>query len=138
MDGNFQRTLHDGKAGFPQFLEAIESHLEGSGVPIEVVHKTMIVFDEVVSNILNHGAIGSEPTITAHLRIEPGRLFAEVLDDGPPFDPLSLREPDLSLSVEDRPIGGLGIHLVRELTDSLGYSHDGRCNRLHFSNTYSL
>lgn len=138
MDGSFQRTLPDGRAGFPQFLEAIESHIESSGVPLPVVHKTMIVFDEVISNVLNHNTAGSEPTITVRLRIAPGEIFAEVLDDGPPFDPLSLPEPDLSLSVEDRPIGGLGIHLVRELTDSLGYSHDGRCNRLHFSNTYRL
>jgi serine/threonine-protein kinase RsbW len=55
-----------------------------------------------------------------------------VADDGPEFDPLSAAEPDTTLGVEDRPIGGLGIALVRRLMDEVAYERrDGR-NRLRF------
>lgn len=138
MDCDYQRTLSGGKPEFPEFLEAIEAWLEGAGLPMEVVTKAMIVFDEVISNILTHGASGTVPTVTVRLRTAPGELTAEVLDDGLPFDPLSRPDPDTSLPVEDRPIGGLGIHLVRELMDSVGYSHDGQSNRLRFSKNYAV
>jgi sigma-B regulation protein RsbU (phosphoserine phosphatase) len=49
------------------------------------------------------------------------RLKFTIVDSGSPFDPTAQEEADTSLSVEDRPIGGLGIHLVRQLMDSINY-----------------
>ncbi len=55
-----------------------------------------------------------------------------VVDDGPEFDPLSAAQPDTTLGVENRPVGGLGIALVRRLMDEVAYERrDGR-NRLRF------
>jgi serine/threonine-protein kinase RsbW len=55
------------------------------------------------------------------------RLTVVLSDDGPPFDPFGQAEPDTTLSVEDRPIGGLGIHLVRKVMDRLEYRRqDGK------------
>jgi anti-sigma regulatory factor (Ser/Thr protein kinase) len=57
-------------------------------------------------------------------------LTVTVIDDGRPFDPLALPPPDLSLDIKDRPIGGLGIFLLRKLADEIHYEwRDGR-NRL--------
>jgi anti-sigma regulatory factor (Ser/Thr protein kinase) len=53
-----------------------------------------------------------------------------VVDDGHEFDPLAKEAPDLTLSVEDRPIGGLGIHLLRNLTDGMSYERRDGLNRL--------
>ncbi len=64
-----------------------------------------------------------------------GVLALELADQGAPFDPLSKEDPDLTLRLECRPIGGLGLFLVRSLTSELVYRRDGDWNRLRFEMT---
>jgi serine/threonine-protein kinase RsbW len=59
----------------------------------------------------------------------------EISDDGTPHNPLDAPEPDTDLALEDRSIGGLGIHLVRNLTTDLSYDHLGGRNMLTFTVT---
>lgn len=138
MTGEFSRTLANGKAGFPDLLEAIEAHLEQAEVPPGTSAQLMIAFDEIISNVLNHGTDGGAPAIEVSLSIAGSSILAEVSDDGKPFDPLAAAPPDTSLSVEDREIGGLGIHLVRELMDDIAYTRQAGTNRLRFSKDYAL
>lgn len=135
MNCDYESTLSDGKAGFPAFLEAIEVFLEQAGVPPEIVPKFMIAFDELVSNILNYG---SANTVTARIFLRNEEIAAELRDNGEAFDPLSLPDPDTSLSVEERPIGGLGVHIVRKLMDHVEYSREGDGNRLRFAKNYTI
>lgn len=135
MTAEFARTLSDGKAGFPELLEDIEATLEQSGVPPAATAQLMIAFDEIVSNVLDHG---DAPTVEVRIKIDDGSVSAEVTDDGKPFDPLAAPRPDTTLPVEERPIGGLGIHLVRELMDEVLYQRDQGRNRLRFSKTCPL
>lgn len=135
MNCDYERTLSDGRAGFAEFLEAAEAFLEGAGVPLEVVTKCMIAFDELVSNILNHG---SAAAITARIFLKNGEAAVELTDDGAPFDPLSLPDPDTTSPVEERPVGGLGVHIVRKLMDHVEYSRDGNGNRLRFAKNYPI
>ena len=64
------------------------------------------------------------------LDIDADSVAAEVIDNGRPFDPTSAPPPDLSLPLEQRPPGGLGIHLMRELMDGLDYRRSGDSNIL--------
>jgi len=66
------------------------------------------------------------------VRIEPGesRFVVEVIDEGVPFDPLAVAEPDLRADVADRAIGGLGVFLVRRVMDEVSYVRDGSRNVL--------
>ena len=66
-----------------------------------------------------------------------GTLSMEIADNGIAFDPLQLPAPDLHAEIDDRPIGGLGIFLVRELMDSVTYRRDGDWNRLMVTKTLS-
>ena len=89
--------------------------------------------EELGINILTHGGKGKErrPEIEIVLTSEDHALTIEVLDDGHPFDPLQdSPNPDLTATIEGRPIGGLGIHLVRNLMDDLHYQRDAGKNRL--------
>lgn len=135
MNCDYERTLSNGRQGFTKFLEAAEAFLEEAGVPAEVVTKFMIAFDELVSNILDHG---NAATVTARFFLKGDEVAAELIDDGKPFDPLSVPDPDTSLPVEDRPVGGLGIHIVRQLMDHVEYVHDGNFNRLRFAKNFPL
>ena len=66
------------------------------------------------------------------VRIEPAasRFVVELIDEGVPFDPLAVEEPDLRADVQDRAVGGLGIFLVRRVMDEVGYLRDGPRNVL--------
>jgi serine/threonine-protein kinase RsbW len=90
----------------------------------------------VLANVVRHGleSRGQAATVELELRldvgVEPPVCEVVVADDGPEFDPLSATEPDTSLGVEERPIGGLGIALVRRLMDEIEYERREGRNRL--------
>ena len=96
-----------------------------------VVNALNVVLDEAVSNPIHHGydaGVGGE--IVVRLRRASDRVEVEVEDDGRPFDPLQAPPPDLTLPLERRPIGGLGIHLIRNLMDEVDYARQGGRNVL--------
>lgn len=138
MPAEFVRILHDGRAGFPALLEAIEVHLEERGVPAAPAAQVMIALDEVISNALDHGSETGSPSVEVALAVQGGAVEVDVSDNGKPFDPLAAPPPDTSLSIEERAIGGLGIHLVRQLMDHVAYSRDAGRNRLRFSKNFTL
>ncbi len=91
----------------------------------------LLAIEELVINCIQYGYDDvNEHTITVVLSIEDKNLTINVLDDGHPFDPLAAPEPDLSLEIGDRPIGGLGIHLLRQLADHMAYERLDGTNRL--------
>jgi anti-sigma regulatory factor (Ser/Thr protein kinase) len=81
-----------------------------------------LVLDEVVINIISH-AYNDEHQhhIEVSLDLEGRLLTMRVEDDGRRFDPLAVPPPNLNLPIEERPLGGLGIHIVRSLTDTIEY-----------------
>ena len=86
--------------------------------------KVNLVLEELGLNILTHGGKGRDqgPEIEIVLKSENDSLTIEVSDDGRPFNPLEdAEDPDTDGLIEERPIGGLGVHLVRTLMDDLSY-----------------
>lgn len=76
---------------------------------------------------------GHVPEVKVSLAVSDGEMVLGIEDDGPAFDPLDAPEPDVEAALEDRPVGGLGIYLLREMMDRLEYARvDGRnCLTLH-------
>jgi serine/threonine-protein kinase RsbW len=134
MESDFSATLSDGRAGFPALLDAIEAHLAAAGVPQAATAPVLIAADEVISNVLDYGGAAS---VQVDVRVSEGRIVVRVADDGAAFNPIAAGAPDTSQSVEDRPIGGLGIHLVKTLMDSVDYERSSGRNHLRFSKTFS-
>lgn len=100
-------------------------------IPGEVVSALQLALEEVVTNVIVHGYRKSgSKTVHVRLTAGTGEVVAEVEDAAPAFDPLARAAPDLEQPLEDRPIGGLGIHLVRNLMDSVTYVREGERNRL--------
>jgi anti-sigma regulatory factor (Ser/Thr protein kinase) len=125
-------------------LAALAERVEGFGaaqrLPASVVNALNVVLDEAVSNAINHGYdAGVHGEISVRLRRAPDDVLLEIEDDGRPFDPLQAPPPDLSLPLERRPIGGLGVHLIRNLMDEVSYARVGGRNVLkmvkHLSRT---
>ncbi len=114
-------------------LERITTVVEELGEqdnwPPDLIFKVNLVLDELSVNIVNYGGAASE--IEVSLAADADEVRVEISDDGLPFDPLhDAAEPDLDAPLEDRPIGGLGIHLVREMMDELHYRREDGKNRL--------
>ena len=115
-------------AALAALAERVESFGAAQRLRERVVNALNVVVDEAVSNAINHGyAAGARGEIAVRLRRAPDGVLLEVEDDGKPFDPLQVPPLDLTLPLERRPIGGLGIHLIRNLMDEVTYARrDGR------------
>jgi anti-sigma regulatory factor (Ser/Thr protein kinase) len=89
------------------------------------------VLEEVLANVISYGYDDAgEHEIMLRLSCTGEEITAEVEDGGRPFNPLAAAPPDTSKSLEDRPVGGLGIHLVRALMDAVEYSQQQGRNLL--------
>jgi serine/threonine-protein kinase RsbW len=109
---------------------------EAHQLPAEIVMTIHLVLDEVVANIINHGYDDhAEHQIRVTLALDESVLGIRVEDDGRPFDPLAAPPPDLDLPLEERPVGGLGIHIVRSVMDAVEYQRDGGRNVLTMRKT---
>ncbi len=108
---------------------AVEEMAEREGWPPELGYRVTLVVEELVVNVVNHGHDGGVHDIEITLVSEPDALTIEITDDGRPFDPLNdAPEPDLDSLLEDRPVGGLGIHLVRTMMDEMHYRREQNRN----------
>ncbi len=92
-----------------------------------------LIVEELASNAIEHGssdvAIGQHE-LSVDIGIEGDLLSLQFSDDGAPFDPTAATAPDLDADIDDRPIGGLGLHLIKQLAEEIRYRRDGRFNLL--------
>jgi anti-sigma regulatory factor (Ser/Thr protein kinase) len=116
------------RSEIPRLAELAERFGEENGLPEDGILSLNLVLDEVVTNIIENAYDDAgEHEIHVMLAFEGAELTVRVADDGRAFDPLQRPPPDLDLPIEDRPIGGLGIHIVRSVMDTVAYERtDGR------------
>ena len=125
-------TLHNHSADFARLTEFATEFSRQHKLPDEERARLLIILDELFTNVVEYGyeSTAAEGHIDVALSLQDGRLIIEFVDDGRPFDPLTRADPDLDLPVDDRPVGGVGIAIVRALVDEIGYRWDGNRNRL--------
>jgi serine/threonine-protein kinase RsbW len=83
----------------------------------------MLAVDEAATNIIVHGYQGQPGLIEVDIKRGKTHLAIQVRDQAPPFNPTLVPAPDLTLPLEERPIGGLGIHLMRKYMDQVTYRY---------------
>ena len=107
--------------------EFMESTLEEWKAPMKVANKVQIAVDEIYSNIVYYsGATNAKITVTG----SDEKLSLLFEDDGTPYDPTTAKEPDVTLSAEERDIGGLGIFMVKKMAADIHYENTDGKNRL--------
>ena len=118
-------------SAIPSANETVSRWLTDRNAPPAVHYLANLAVEELVTNCIKYGyEDAGEHIIEIKLRISGNELALTVTDDGHPFNPLELPAPDTQLPVQDRPIGGLGIHLLRQMSDRMEYVRaDGR-NRI--------
>jgi len=108
-------------------------------LPPDILFALNLSIEEVLTNVISYGYEDNEEhQILVRMNIKEDEVLVEVEDDGKPFNPLEVDEPALDKSLEDRPIGGLGIHLVRNYMDGLEYRRNGDKNLLKLKKKSSI
>ncbi|CAB1065333.1 Serine phosphatase RsbU, regulator of sigma subunit [Olavius sp. associated proteobacterium Delta 1] len=102
--------------------EHFDTFAEHYGIPDQTRLKMHVVIDELLMNIISYAYLDDERhDICIKVELSADRLKVSMVDDGIPFNPLGIETPDTELSLEERKIGGLGIHLVRKMMDRVSY-----------------
>jgi serine/threonine-protein kinase RsbW len=124
-------TLASDLGELMRLTEILEQWGSDESLAPSVIGVFNVCLDEIITNIIKHGyeASGKAGSIQLELATGPGWAEAVTLDQATPFDPLAKATPDTELALEDRPIGGLGIHLVREMMDEVAYQYVNGSNR---------
>ena len=90
-----------------------------------------IVVEELVTNVIDYGEVPvGEHAATVDLTAQDGLLTIVIRDRGKEYNPLLREDPDVTLPAEERPIGGLGVHFCKKLTDTQDYERRDGCNVL--------
>jgi serine/threonine-protein kinase RsbW len=115
-------------------LEAVLArHRVARGVRDDV----RLIVEELASNAIEHGGDGRSAIGQNELSVDigiHGRLLTlNFRDDGAPFDPTNVPPPDLDADIDERPVGGLGLHLIRRLAEEISYRREGGYNLLKVS-----
>ena len=122
-------SLRNDTAELPAVTAALTSFCQQHGINEETVFDLTLALEEIFTNIIRHGYRDGEPhEIDLVIRKQDDLLTLRVADDGRPFDPSKAAPPDLGLPPEKRAVGGLGIHLVKSLTDGLEYRRENGKN----------
>lgn len=125
-DAELDLTLPAVVASLPAFQSAFDQVCARASLTAEVRNDLQVVLDEVCSNVFKHAYTDADATpgaLRLIVRCSPAAVELTFIDQGLAFDPLSLPPPDLTLSLDERPLGGLGIHLIRQMTDRQSYCH---------------
>lgn len=113
----------------PVITEFVDEQLEQFGCPMKAQAQIDIAIDELFSNIVHYAYHpGTGPaTVRVEVVEDPLSVVITFIDQGVPYDPLAQADPDVTLSAEDRKIGGLGIYIVKKNMNEITYEYkDGR------------
>ncbi|MGH9323379.1 MAG: ATP-binding protein [Vicinamibacteria bacterium] len=112
-------------------LDRIEALVLEQGLSPDLASEMRLVAEEALTNVLHHAYEPQEKTaVEVTLRVEAAEVRLLFRDRGRAFNPLESGSPRFDLPVEQRPLGGLGIHLIKTLTDEQIYSREGEENVL--------
>lgn len=113
--------------GVSNLCAGVDEALLANNIPPFLVDKVRLVVEEVAANIAFHAYEGTSGIGELDLAVNATQIALTFADKGPQFNPLNQKEPDITLSAEERPIGGLGIFMVKKIADKYFYTYqEGR------------
>lgn len=122
-------TLHNNVAEVPLLAEWVEQLGEELGLEMPEVFQLNLALEEAVVNVMNY-AYEDSGLIDLSAKVVDSEIIFVLEDSGKAFDPTKVEDPDITLSAEDRDIGGLGIFLVQQLMSGVTYSREDGKNVL--------
>ena len=131
-----ERTFPAKAEAFTDVIQFLESALEISDCPMKLTVPLTVAVEEMFINIAHYAYPGSDGDMKLLIDAKPGEIFIRFTDSGIPFDPTAKPDPDVTLSVEERKIGGLGIYMAKRAVDSMKYEYKNGQNILSLVKKY--
>ena len=119
-------------AALEDLSAAIESYADAQGISAGDAMRLNLVLDELFTNAVDYGCQPEGSFITVDLTREEGQTLVRMEDSGIAFDPTDIPPPDLEASLEERPIGGLGLHFLMTFMTDLSYRNENNRNCVTF------
>lgn len=121
-----------------RMIEWLKNHLLKRKIPSKLIGQLELALEEVAVNVIQHGYRGKSGKIEIGLQWSENQLEIQVRDWGPPFNPLTNPpKVDPSMPLEEREIGGLGIHFLKQLVDEIQYTRELNINVLKLIKRFS-
>lgn len=128
-------TLQATTENTTKVLEFIDNELEINDCSIKAQSQIDIAVDELFGNIVNYAYTPDVGEATVQVEFKNSNSIIEItmIDSGKPYNPLAKDDPDVSLGLEDRKVGGLGIFMAKKLMDTIEYNYKNNQNILKIS-----
>jgi anti-sigma regulatory factor (Ser/Thr protein kinase) len=120
-------------ANLPQLTAFLQAFWSCAALPAGGSMAFELALEEVFMNVVMHGAKSRPCRVEVCLALGADSVTMTIEDDGPGFDPLSLPPPDITASLAERPVGGLGVFLVRQTMDDVSYARVAHHNQLRMT-----
>jgi len=134
----FIRRLPNTVDAIGPLKEEISAWAEDHAIPMKVIVSIHLMLDDLLTNVVMHGyGEHAEGDIEVSLEVADNTLKVILRDWARAFDPFTIPAADTSLSIEERGIGGLGVHFVRKMADSFHYVRNGEANEIHLQKLLS-
>ena len=116
-------TLPNDIATITQLSELVETVCEEKGLDMALTMNLNLALEEAVVNVMSYAYPDSQGDVKVDIIIDDQKVVSILTDSGIPFDPTQKGDVDTTLPAEERPIGGLGIHLVKQIMDKVSYQY---------------
>ncbi|MEE3466980.1 MAG: ATP-binding protein [Eubacterium sp.] len=110
-------------AKLDEVLAFVDAELEAAECTMKVQMQLDIAVEEIYVNIAHYAYGEGQGQATIQMETEPGQTMITFIDSGMPYNPLEKEDPDITLPASERPIGGLGIYMVKKSMDDVTYEH---------------
>jgi serine/threonine-protein kinase RsbW len=132
MDKTFELIIDSNIEKIPEVSALLGEEMQTFGFGSEEILDTQLAVEEAIINVINHGYKNPGGEIIVSCRISTDCIKVQITDAAPRFDPLSVPEPELDSTIEDRGVGGLGVFLIRQVMDEISYRYENGKNILVF------
>jgi serine/threonine-protein kinase RsbW len=128
MNDPLELTLLNQRSEVARLQDQLETFAQQHGLAARLLHDVQLALEEHLTNVFSYGYDDTlEHQIKVRVHLTLPELRVEVEDDGSPFNPLERLAPDIAKPIEERPMGGLGIHMMRKSLDGMEYRRaDGK------------
>ena len=125
-------TLEARLANLQQVLDFVDDQLRSMHCPMKLMMQIDVAVEEIFVNVASYAYAPGTGSVTVRtdLQESPRAALITFIDSGVPFNPLAKQDPDVTLSAEERSIGGLGIYMVKKTMDKMDYAYENGQNIL--------
>ena len=125
-------TLEAKVANLQQVLDFVDENLKSMRCPMKILMQIDVAVEEIFVNVASYAYAPDTGSVTIRMDLQehPRTVVITFIDSGIPYNPLAKADPDVTLSAEERAIGGLGIYMVKKSMDKMEYEYTDQKNVL--------